>query len=477
MSLLYQTGQEATNRSSLWLQPFLQAPGLPFADVLSEREVEEAFAAEGVAFGQLSGSIFTPALTLWGFLSQVLHAGELRSCSAAVSRIIVLLVALGRDPCAQDTAAYCRARAKLPEAVIRRLAVQVGERLESQIPADWLWHGRHVKLADGTTLTMPATDVNQAAYPQSTSQKPGLGFPIVRMVVLLSLATALMCDMALGPYAGKETGENALLRTLWDGLQSGDILLADRLYCSYCMLALALQRNVDAVVRLHQRRKADFRRGHCVARGDRVIEWHRPQRPEWMDEATYATIPATLRLRQILVEVQKPGFRVEKLVVVTTLLDAKRYPAQDIAALYHYRWNAELDLRALKQSLAMDHLRCKSPEMVRTEIWTAWLGYNLIRKSIAQAALVHGKLPRQIGFAGARQAIAASWDRLTDASPSRIRTLATIQFEVIASHNVGDRPNRVEPRAIKRRPKPHRLLTKPRQEAQRELLAAGGKRR
>jgi hypothetical protein len=196
-----------------------------------------------------------------------------------------------------------------------------------------------------------------------------------------------------------------------------------------------------------------------------------------MDEATYATIPATLRLRQILVEVHEPGFRVEKLVVVTTLLDAQRYPAQDIAALYHYRWNVELDLRALKQSLAMDHLRCKSPEMVRKEIWTAWLGYNLIRKSIAQAALLHGKLPRQIGFAGARQAITASWDQLADASASMIRTLAIIQFETIASHHVGDRPNRVEPRAIKRRPKPHRLLTKPRHEARKELLAASGKRR
>ena len=175
MSPLYHPGQQATNRNSLWLQPFLQAPGLPFAGVLSEEEVEEAFAAEGVEFGQSGGSIFTPALTLWGFLSQVLHAGELRSCSAAVSRIIVLLVAMGHDPCSSDTAAYCRARAKLPEVVIRRLAVQVGERLESQVPADWLWHGRHVKLADGTTLTVPDTPANQRAYPQNTAQQPGPG--------------------------------------------------------------------------------------------------------------------------------------------------------------------------------------------------------------------------------------------------------------------------------------------------------------
>jgi hypothetical protein len=459
------------------LHPFLQAAGLPFAAVLTEEEVDEALAAEGVTFGELDGSVYTPALTLWGWLSQVLQTGELRSCSAAVSRIIVLLLALGRDPCSSDTGAYCRARAKLPAVVLRRLAVQVGQKLEEQAPADWLWHGRHVKLADGSTLTTPDTPANQAAYPQSTAQKPGLGFPIVRMVVLLSLATGLLCDMALGPYAGKETGENALLRTVWDALSPGDILLADRLYCSYCLLALALQRNVDCVLRQHQRRKTDFRRGQCIAKGDHVVVWRRPPRPEWMDEATYATIPATLRLREILVEVHERGFRVEKLVVVTTLLDEKRYPAEDLAQLYQYRWNAELDLRSLKQSLAMDHLRCQSPEMVRKEIWTAWLGYNLIRKSIAQAALLHGKLPRQIGFAGARQAIAASWDRLSDATPPMIGQLATVQFETIASHEVGNRPNRVEPRAVKRRPKPHKLLTKPREEARKELLASGCKRR
>jgi len=476
MSLLYGLTSEASKSNSLWLHSSFQAAGLPFAAVLTEKDVDEAMAAEGVSFGELDGSVYTPALTIWGWLSQVLHTGIQRSCSAAVSRIVMLLVLLGRDPCSGDSGAYCRARAKLPEVVIRRLAVQVGQRMEEQVPADWLWHGRHVKLGDGTTLTMPGSDVNQAAYPQSTSQKPGLGFPILRMVVLLSLATGLLCDMALGPYAGKETGENALLRTLWDALKPGDIFLADRLYCSYFLLALALSRQVDCVVRQHQRRKTDFRRGQCIAKGDHVVQWRRPQRPEWMDEATYATIPATLSLREILVEVHEPGFRVEKLVVVTTLLDGKQYPSQDIAQLYHYRWNAELDLCALKSSLAMDHLRCKSPEMVRKEIWMAWLAYNLTRKTIAQAALTHGKLPRHISFTGAVQAIAASWMCLPIASPAMFTEMAAAQFEIIAGRRVGDRPNRVEPRAVKRRAKPHKLLTKPRAEARQELLA-GRKRR
>jgi putative transposase len=477
MSPLYEPVPEPSKSNSLWLHPFFQTAGLPFAAVLTEEDVNEAMAAEGVSFGELDGSVFTPALTIWGWLSQVLQTGLQRSCAAAVSRIAVLLLLMGREPCSGDSGAYCRARAKLPEVVIRRLAVQVGQKMEEQTPADWLWQGRHVKLGDGTTMTMPDTDANQAAYPQSTSQKPGLGFPIVRMVVLLSLATGLLCDMALGPYAGKETGENALLRTLWDSLQPGDIFLADRLYCSYCLLALALLRNVDCVVRQHQRRKTDFRRGWCIAKGDHVVVWQRPQRPEWMDEATYATIPATLRLREIRVEVQEPGFRVEKLVVVTTLLDEKRYPAEDVAQLYHYRWNAELDLRSLKDSLAMDHLRCQSPEMVRKEIWMAWLASNLTRKTIAQTALKHGKLPRQISFTGAVQAIAASWMCLATAVPSMIAKMAAAQFEIIAGRSVGDRPHRVEPRAVKRRAKPHKLLTKPREEARKELLTSGHKRR
>ena len=259
---------------------------------------------------------------------------------------------------------------------------------------------------------------------------------------------------------------------MWDALHRGDILLVDRLYCCYCLLALALQRHVDMAARLHQRRKADFRRGHCIARDDRLIEWHRPTRPEWMDEATYATIPATMRLRQIRAEVQEPGFRAERMVVVTTLLDAERYPAQDIVALYHDRWNAELDLRTLKQSLAMDHLRCKTPEMVRKEIWTAWLGYNLIRKGIAQAALVHGKLPRQIGFAG------AAGDRRLLGSAQRHLAVPD-PYAGPRSVPRDRQPQRGRPSppsgtgAIKRRPKQHRLLTKPRAEARKETPRGG----
>ena len=386
---------------------------------------------------------------------------------------------MGCDPCSADTGAYCRARAKLPEAVIRRLAVQVGQKLEEQVPADWLWHGRHVKLADGTTLTMPDTAANQAAYPQSTSQKPGLGFPIVRMVVLLSLATACCATWRWGRTRARRPARTPCCGPCGKQLHPGDILLADRLYCSYCLLAVAQQRNVDCVVRLHQRRKADFRRGQCIARGDRVVEWQRPARPEWMDEATYATIP-----RDACV-CGKSSSR------STNPASARRNwwwsrPCSDGGALSHagHRPTVSLPLecgvgsRALKQSLAMDHLRCKSPEMVRKEIWMAWLGYNLT----AQEHRPSGPAAWQTAAADRlrRCACRRSPPRGTGSPTLRhpcVRKLAAVQFEVIASHNVGDRPNRVEPRAVKRRGKPHQLLTKPREEARQKLLAARRKRR
>jgi putative transposase len=469
--MLYQGRQSDRQSFHAVRQAFLQADDLPFGDVLSVEDIQQAFDAEHVDFAQGKDDIYTPAVTLWAFLSQTLHAQRLRSCAAAVSRVIVLCVALGREAPSPDTGAYCRARAKLPENVLRRLVYGVGEQLESRVPADWLWLGRHVKMGDGTTLLAPDTQANQGLWPQPRTQKPGLGFPILRMMVLFSLATAAVCGVAIGPYKGKGTGEPALLRELFDRFQPGDIFLGDCCFCSYFLLALFLARGVDVVVRQHQCRTTDFRRGRRLGPEDHVVEWQRPARPDWMDEATYATIPMTLTIRELKVRVAIRGFRVQQLVVVTTLTDAERYPKSKVAHLFRQRWHAELDLRNIKISLQMDDLRGRSPEMVRREIWVHWLAYNLIRKTIAQAALLHEKPPRQLSFAAALAAVATSWDHATVARPELLLALANAQFRVIAWHEVGDRPDRVEPRAIKRRPKSHALLTKPRKEAREELLA------
>ncbi len=409
---LYHGCRTLTRRFRLILSSFLQSDGLPFGDTLPEEEIERAFDEEGVPLrsnDEDEDTVYTPAVTLWAFLSQMLHRGEQRSCIAAVSRVVVLLVALRRKPCSSNTGAYCRARAKLPEKVLRRLTLQMATGCQQEAPAEWLWHGRHVKLVDGTTVSMPDTNANQAKYPQQTSQEEGLGFPIVRMVLLFSLATGMLCDMAMGPYQGKETGEPALFRELLDRLVEGDIVLADRFYCSYFMIALLMALGVDFVVRLHQARTADFRRGRHLGKADHVVTWIRPAKPEWMDQETYDRMPEPIEVREVLVQVDQPGFRTKSLVVVTSLCDVEEYASEEIAELYRSRWLVELDIRAIKITLDMDVLRCKTPEMVRRELWTHLLAYNLIRRTILQSAQASGLSPRELSFTAAMQAIAASW--------------------------------------------------------------------
>jgi hypothetical protein len=463
-----------TRRFRLVLASFLQNDSLPFSDALPEEEIEQAFEEEGFAFSaedEEEDAVYTPPVTLWAFLSQMLHKAEQRSCVAAVARVMVLLTALGREPPSGNTGAYCRARAKLPEPVIRRLTLRMAQGCEEAVPSSWLWHGRHVKLVDGTTASMPDTEANQAEYPQHGVQEEGVGFPLMRMVVLVSLATGMLCDMALGPYQGKETGEPALFRELLGRLEADDIVVGDRYYCSYFMIALLKELGVDFVVRLHQARTADFRRGRRLGSGDHLVEWIRPARPEWMDRETYARIPASIELREVLVQVDQPGFRTKSLVVVTTLCDAETYTSDEIAELYRGRWLAELDIRTIKITLDMDILRCKTPAMVRREIWAHLLAYNMIRRSILQSARASERSPRELSFTAAMQGIAASWTVAVLATPDRFGMLVDAHLANLAGHRVGNRPNRVEPRAIKRRPKPHRLLMKPRAEARLDVLA------
>ena len=358
----------------------------------------------------------------------------------------------------------------MPEVVIERLATQLAAGCEKKIPKTWLWKGRHVKLADGTTVSMPDTADNQEVYPQQASQEKGLGFPVARLVVLLSLATAMVCGMAIGPYSGKETGELALMRQLVEQLDADDILLTDKYFCSYFMIAELLHQNMDFVARLHHARKQDAYRIKRLGKKDHLVRWERPVKPDWMDQASYDRVPKTLTLRQIEVNVTEPGFRVESLVVVTTLTDVKQYSRQDIAELYHQRWLAELDIRAVKCTLGMDVLRCKTPAMVRKEMWACLLAYNLIRKTMLQAAKSERLSPRQLSFTGAMQTMAASWVVIPTLDNAMMVRLTTTEIKSLTSQIVGKRPNRVEPRAVKRRPKPIRLLNMIRDKARALLL-------
>jgi len=456
----------------LVLASFLQRPGLPFAGVITEESIQAKFDEEDASFADDDDAVYTPALTLWAFLSQVLCKGELRSCVAAVARVVVLLVTLERGPCSGNTGAYCRARAKLSEVVIRSLVADVADGCERQVEAEWLWHGRHVYLVDGTTVSMPDTPENQEEYPQPRQQQEGLGFPMARLVVLLSLATGMLKDMAMGRYTGKETGETALLRPLLDRFAPGDILMADRYYCSYFMIVLLMEAGIDFVSRVHQRREIDFRRGRRLGKNDHIVTWIRPEKPAWMDQKTYDRMPASIPIREIHVHVNHPGFRVESFVVATTLTDARTYPKDDLGRLYGCRWLAELDIRAVKITMGMDILRCKAPSMVRKEIWTCLLAYNLIRRTMLQSADVSGRSPRQLSFSAAVQAIAASWQVIVLSSDPVAARLIEVVLENLGGYIVGNRAGRVEPRAVKRRPKPHDLLTEPRDQARAKLLGA-----
>jgi len=410
-------------------------------------------------------------LTLWTFLSQVLNG--VKSCRAAVARAFVAL-ALTRELMDLDTGNYCRARFQLPTKVLQRLTLQVGNGLEKQALDSWRWHGHHVMLVDGFTVTLPDTDANQKAYPQPDTQKPGLGFPLLRAVVLLSLATAACQGLALGPYQGKESGETALLRMLLSQLPAGSILVADRFYCTYFMVALLQACGVQVVMRLHQRRKSDFREGRRLGPDDHVVEWVKPECPDWMDEADYAAMPATLQVREVRKQISTPGCRVRKVTVITTLLDDTEYSTHDIADLFHKRWHVELDIRSIKSTRKMDELRCLTPAMVEKEIWVHFLGYNLIRKVAAQAALEAGVCPRQISFAASRQVVLGAWTKLTDGTREEQLRLSQSLLRALGKEKVGDRPNRCEPRAVKRRPKKQKLLTKPRKQARAELLSGRG---
>jgi hypothetical protein len=456
-----------SSRFTAILHSYAQDDGLPFASVLTEGDIQRAAVAERVAFANAADDVYTPAMTLWGFIGQVLSGHK--SCVAAVARIIALRIAMGLPPCSAATGAYCKARAKLPEPFLRRLTYQVGSELEDQAPAHWRWHNRRVLLADGTTSPLPDTAANQRAYPQSRAQRRGLGFPMIRLVVLLTFATATIVGAAFGPYKGKETGEPALFRQLLEQLRTGDVVVADRYYCSYWMIALLMQHGVDVAFRLHHLRHYDFRRGRRLGQADHIVAWLRPQRPRWMSHATYATMPETLAVRELRFNVDNPGFRTQEIIVATTLLDERTYRKRDIADLYHRRWLAELDLRALKRTLGMEQLTCKTPEMVRKELWAHFLGYNLARKVAAQAAWERGLCPRQISFAATVQTLEA-FRELLIATDERV-SICRQMFLAIATHEVGDRPGRVEPRCIKRRQgNQYPTLKMPRDQARARLL-------
>ena len=447
---------------------FLQDSELPFTDVLPESTIAQALKALNIGW---LDRIYSPLVTLWVFLGQVLSADS--SCRAAVARLIAHRVSRGQSPCSAETGAYCQARKRLPEEFFAAVARKTGQALDNNARQRWLWKGRRVLAYDGSTVSMPDTAENQQVYPQPPQQQPGLGFPLARMAAFFSLSCGAVLDLAICSNTGKGHSELGMLRKLWDVLRPGDVMLADRYMCAWHEIFLLRQRGIDSVTRLHHCRQADFRRGQRLGKDDHIVEWLRPRLLRSIDRRTLKALPERLTIRETRIQVEQPGYRTRTMIVVTTLLDADKVTASDLADLYRARWNAELDLRSLKQTMQMDILRCKTPELVRKEIWTHILAYNLIRSIIAQAANKHHMEPRTISFKGAIQTLEAFQPLIAtqgDCSCTRRQRLYDQLLNAVATHRVADRPDRFEPRQRKRRQKKYDRMMKPRNQLKREML-------
>ena len=428
--------------------------GLPFADVLTETSIRDVLHEHGV---QYRDRVFNPVTTIWGFLSQVLS--EDHSCRDAVSRIIAHRATNGQAVCSPNTASYCDARSRLLTGVLSTLAKQTAEELQMSIDRQWKWNGRSVFIVDGSTVSMPDTPKNQQEYPQPPKQQPGLGFPLARIAVLLSLATGACHDLEIASYQGKGTGEKSLFRRMYDTLQPGDVVLADALFDDYFVTWELHQRNIDIVARA-QYERVGSRILERSPEGDLLV-WQRPSKPRGMTKEQYRSYPESLVMRQVDVDARDKNNRVTQFKVVTTLLN-ESIDGKQIGHLYERRWEGEVDIRSIKSTMQMDVLRCKTPEMVHKEIWTHLLAYNLLRTIMAVAADENDTEPRKVSFKGAKQALTAFAPKIEAARPEDRAPLVDAMLTTIAYHRVGNRPGRWEPRARKRRPKWSTPLKQPR---------------
>jgi hypothetical protein len=408
---------------------------------------------------------FPPSETLSMFIDQALSAD--RSCQNVVNRAAVKRLAEGAPVCSTNTGGYCRARKRLPMEMVSHLSAHTGRAIAARTPEPWRWRGRAVRLVDGTTVSLPDTPANQAAYPQPRSQCPGLGFPLCRVVGVLCLASGTVLNAAIGPYRGKGADEQTLLRSILDTLDADDIVVGDALYASYFLFCALQAKGVDAVFEQHgsRRRSTDFRRGRRLGTRDHLIRLDKPkQKPDWMSEAGYASVPDNLTVRET---------RTGGKTLVSTLVDPKAVSKTDLKLLYKSRWHVELDLRQIKTTLGMDTLTCKTPAMAEKEIWVYLLAYNLIRLMMAQAAVLANTTPRQLSFKHTLQLLVA-WRQ--QPRPGGTDDWTGL-FVLIAQQPAGHRPGRIEPRAVKRRPKPFPLLRKPRAEARQQIRKHGHPRK
>jgi len=443
------TKVERVQRGAAMLRrQFLHGDGSLFDQVLDDQTLVTVLDAHGKPSRE---RLYPPLDTLRLFIGQVLSVD--RACQDVVGRRLSERLAQGQSANALNTGSYCDARQRLPLALPTTLGSLIGERLELTTPLQWRWQGRTVKLFDGTTVSMPDTPDNQQAYPQSREQKPGLGFPVARIGALIGLASGAVLRYQVAACEGKGTGEQSLLQNLLIYLNAGDVLLADALLATWWIVEGASRRSADVVMAQHGRRITDFTRGNHLGKKDHVVQWPRPPKPKSMSAEDYARYPEFIAMREL---------EVDGRILVTTLLDPEFASPRMLDALYRMRWNIEVDFRTIKITLQMDVLRCKSQAMVQKEIAVCLLAYNLVRWAMAKASAITDVLPRALSFSGAKRLLAAFSDQLRRTPDDQTGAVIATVLASIASLKMPYRPDRIEPRAKKRRPKNLPLLTVPR---------------
>ena len=413
-----------------------------------------------ISGGRRETGSFPPSRVFWLFPAQV--PAPDRGCAEVLKGFLAWLALAEGRTASPNTGAYCRARTRLPLPDLEQVRVQTARRIEQTPAAHRRWCGRRVKVVDGSSLSMPDTAQNQARYPQPRGQKPGCGFPVMRVVAVFSLFSGAVLQVAQSALG---VGERTLFRRLWDTFKQGEVALTDCGFCGFAEVCLLTQRAVDCVVRNHPCRKKGLTQIKRLGPGDRIVEWHKTKvRPNWFSQEQWQELPERLTVREVTFCVGIPGFRTQAVTLATTLLDPREFPAEALAELYALRWRAELYLRDIKITLGMDVLRCKTPDRVRKELCMHLTAYNLIRALMLQAAHVHRVCPLRLRFKGACAAV-RSWAPIMAApglDASRRGALHNALLRTIARDRIPHRPNRTEPRAKKRRPKNYQLLTQPR---------------
>jgi len=449
----------------------LKGQGFQKAELLREYLRPEDLTAAAAAAGyHWRERIWPPLQTLWAFLVQVLHPGW--PCRAAVAEVLAEQAATGMPVKASaDPSAYCQSREHVPLAVYRHALRTVGDTFRARVGDAYRWCDRRVWVVDGSSCSMPDTPALQKAFGQPDRQKKGCGFPVAKLVAMFCWASGAVIDVAIGAYRSNEL---SLWHQLWGQLKAGDVVLGDRFYCTYADLAQLAARGCDGVFRLWgaRARTIDFRQGKRLGKEDRLFVWSRSaSRPRTLSAKAFASLPETLTVRVLRFHTQVKGFRSRTVMVATTLRDSVRYPREQIAALYGDRWTVELWIRDVKTTLAMEVLRGKSPDVVRKEILMHFVAYNLIRALMWQAAQRHGRPLHRLSFAGTMERfhVVAPYLCLFRGTPAAV-TMYELLLQWIAADVLPDRPHRIEPRALKRRPKPYDLLTRPRNEMRQILL-------